>query len=265
MASPRRRFSQNFLHDAAVIQRMLMTLAAGTDETFLEIGPGRGALTEPLLKAGAALKVIEIDRDLAAALSARHGHNSQLEVIVGDALRYPLAQARPESGRLRVIGNLPYNLSTPLLFHLTDHLDGIEDLHLLLQREVVTRMAANPGSRDYGRLSVMLQYRCQVEALFDVPPGAFYPAPQVTSSFVRLRPHPTPPTEPIDEQCLSLVVARAFSQRRKTLRNALRGLLERADIQAADIDPAIRPEQIDLAGYARLARQLASIQAEPYG
>ena len=259
MPAPRRRFGQNFLADAAVIQRMLMTIAPQTDEPFLEVGPGRGALTEPLLDTGVALSVIEIDRDLAAALSERHAHNPALEVIVGDALRYPLAERLPDQGKLRVVGNLPYNLSTPLLFHLTESMHGLADLHLLLQREVVTRMAASHGSRDYGRLSVMLQYRCQVDALFDVPPGAFQPAPKVTSSFVRLRPHRTPPTPAVDERYLGLVVARAFGQRRKTLRNALRGLLETDAIERADIDSSIRPEQIDLAGYVRLTQQLEAM------
>lgn len=237
---------------------MIVAISPRAGEFFLEIGPGQGALTRPLLDHGVQLTAIEIDRDLATGLrrypAAQAG---QLQVIEDDALTLPLAPLIDAAGgALRIVGNLPYNLSTPLLFHLTTPRAGIRDLHLLLQREVVDRMAAAPGSKTYGRLSVMLQARCQVEPLFDVPPGAFAPPPQVTSRFVRLLPHRERPLGDVDDDCLSRVVARAFGQRRKTLRNALRGLLDAAAIEAADIDPATRAEQVDLAGYGRLARIL---------
>jgi 16S rRNA (adenine1518-N6/adenine1519-N6)-dimethyltransferase len=265
MTTPRRRFGQNFLRDTNVVQQMLAAIGPRANQAFLEVGPGRGALTAPLLDHGVELSAIEIDRDLAAELMRRQRPGSQLRVIEGDALRYPLSGFIPADGGLRIVGNLPYNLSTPLLFHLTQAMQGIADLHLLLQREVVTRMAASPGSRDYGRLSVMLQYRCQVDGLFEVPPAAFEPAPKVTSRFVRLRPHVSPPTAIINEGCLGIVVARAFGQRRKTLRNALRGLLEASDLIAVDIDPSARAEQIDLAGFARLANRLAEQTVRKHG
>ncbi|KAF0280852.1 16S rRNA (adenine(1518)-N(6)/adenine(1519)-N(6))-dimethyltransferase RsmA [Spiribacter aquaticus] len=258
MHRARRRFGQNFLHDPAIIEQMLTAIAPRTAEHFLEIGPGSGALTRPLLARGAQVMAIEVDRDLAARLdqwdAARSG---ALQVIEADALSQPVAPLIEASGQaLRVVGNLPYNLSTPLLFHLTAPATGIHDLHLLLQREVVDRMAAGPGSRIYGRLSVMIQARCQIEPLFEVPPGAFSPPPQVTSRFVRLIPHAEPPLGDTDTHCLSRVVAAAFAQRRKTLRNALRGLVDDAGIAAAGIDPGTRAERIDLAGYGRLARIL---------
>ena len=259
MHRARRRFGQNFLHDRRIIQQMIVAISPRAEEPFLEIGPGQGALTLPLLDHGVRLTAVEIDRDLAAGL---HQHpaasTGQLQIIEDDALTLPLAPRIEAAGqRLRIVGNLPYNLSTPLLFHLTAPPAGIHDLHILLQREVVDRMAAAPGSKTYGRLSVMLQARCRVEPLFDVPPGAFTPPPKITSRFVRLVPHRERPLGDVDDECLSRVVARAFAQRRKTLRNALGGLLDSADINAAGIDPGTRAEQVDLAGYGRLARRLA--------
>ncbi len=258
MHRARRRFGQNFLHDRMIIQQMIMAISPRAGESFLEIGPGQGALTRPLLDHGVQLTAIEIDRDLAAGLR-RHpaAQAGQLQVIEDDALTFPLAPLIDQANQaLRIIGNLPYNLSTPLLFHLTAPTAGIRDLHVLLQREVVDRMAAAPGSKTYGRLSVMMQARCQVEPLFDVHPGAFSPPPRVTSRFVRLVPHRERPLGDVDDDCLGQVVARAFAQRRKTLRNALNGLLDAGAIEAADIDPATRAEQVDLAGYGRLARIL---------
>lgn len=243
-----------------MLQRMAEAIAPAPDDAFLEIGPGRGALTAPLLDRGARLTAIEVDRDLAAGLrqwsAARSG---QLQIIEDDALTRPVAQFQPTDGQaLRIVGNLPYNLSTPLLFHLTDPLAAVQDLHLLLQREVVERMAAAPGNRVYGRLSVMVQYRCRVDPLFDLPPTCFTPAPRVTSAFVRLQPHATPPIPAVDERALAEVVAQAFGQRRKTLRNALSGTLEAAAIEAAGIDPGDRAERVDLAGFGRLAEALAT-------
>ena len=259
MHRPRRRFGQNFLHDPGTIERMIAAIRPEAGEAFLEVGPGRGALTRPLLAHGVALTAIEIDRDLAAALRDwPEAGTGQLAVIEADALSQPLAELVAGTAPLRVVGNLPYNLSTPLLFHLTDALDRVRDLHLLLQREVVERMAATPGSRIYGRLSVMLQYRCRVDSLFNVPPGAFLPVPRVTSSFVRLVPHASPPIPPVNEGALATVVAAAFNRRRKTLRNALGGLLDATAIEQAGVDPTTRAEQVDLAGYGRLAAMLYS-------
>ncbi len=236
---------------------MVAAIRPAAGEAFLEIGPGQGALTRPLLAHGIDLTAIEVDRDLAAALRRwPEANDGRLTVIEDDALEHPPGHFAGRERPLRIVGNLPYNLSTPLLFHLTDAMDQIVDLHLLLQREVVERMAAAPGSRIYGRLSVMLQYRCMVEPLFSVPPGAFRPAPKVTSSFVRLLPHPSPPIPPVDEDCLAAVVAAAFGKRRKTLRNALSGLLDAEAITGVDLDPGIRAEQIDLAGFGRLASAL---------
>ncbi len=263
MHRARRRFGQNFLHDPGVIAQMIMAIAPQAGESFLEIGPGQGALTGPLLAAGVHLTALEIDRDLAAALRAQYASfTDQLTLIEGDALEQPLERFLPANGRLRIVGNLPYNLSTPLLFHLTAPEPRLHDLHLLLQREVVVRMAAAPGSRDYGRLSVMIQARCAVDPCFDVPAGAFTPAPRVTSRFVRLRPHAEPPLPDVDDAALARVVSAAFGQRRKTLRNALTGLLTPDAIIAADIDPGTRAEQVDLAGFGRLARQLPTPTAK---
>lgn len=258
MHRARRRFGQNFLHDPAVIEQMVAAIAPRSAQRFVEIGSGSGALTRPLLARGAMVTAIEVDRDLVARLrqwdAARSG---ALRIIEGDALEQPVEPLiEAAGGALRVIGNLPYNLSTPLLFHLTAPSSGMTDLHLLLQREVVERMAAGPGSRLYGRLSVMIQARCDVEPLFEVPPGCFSPPPRVTSRFVRLRPHAKPPLGDTDPAALGRVVAAAFAQRRKTLRNALRGLINETDMAAVGIDPGSRAERIDLAGYGRLARLL---------
>lgn len=262
MHRARRRFGQNFLHDRQVIQQMVMAIAPRAEEAFLEVGPGPGALTRPLLDHAARLTAIEVDRDLVATL--RHwdaAHTGQLRVIEADALAEPIQPLIDAAGQpLRIVGNLPYNLSTPLLFHLSASTHGIRDLHLLLQREVVDRMAAGPGSRVYGRLSVMIQARCRIEPLFEVPPGAFSPPPKITSRFVRLIPHTHPPLGDTDGECLARVVAAAFAQRRKTLRNALRGLLDATAIRDAGIDPTTRAEQIDLAGYGRLADTLQTQQ-----
>lgn len=253
---PRRRFGQNFLSDPGVIDQMLAAIQPQAGQSFLEIGPGQGALTKPLLEAGVHLHAIEIDRDLAGHLASwPQARSQQLRITVDDALKHPIAnltQLDPASP-LRIVGNLPYNLSTPLLFHLTNQLTGVTDLHLLLQREVVERMAAQPGNGTYGRLSVMLQYRCQVIPVLAVPPEAFRPAPQVHSSFVRLLPLKNPPLPNVDPQALAAVVKQAFGQRRKTLRNALGGLLTAADIAASGIDPTTRAEQVDLVGFGQLA------------
>jgi 16S rRNA (adenine1518-N6/adenine1519-N6)-dimethyltransferase len=260
---PRRRFGQNFLHDRGIIERMLRAIAPAPEQTLVEIGPGRGALTLPLLERVRQLQVVELDRDLVATLETLpQAADGRLRVHQGDALGVDFTRFVPRGERLRVVGNLPYNISTPLVFHLLDQAEAIADMHFLLQREVVARMAATPGGREYGRLSVMVQAHCRVESLFDVPPGAFYPAPKVMSRFVRLVPHARPPVSIHHPQQFAEVVSLAFSGRRKTLRNALRGRLDAAAIAAADVDPAERAERLPLAAFARLADALAASPAE---
>lgn len=259
---PRKRFGQHFLHDPAVIDRIVAAVAPAADQHLVEIGPGLGVLTRPLLAAGVEIDVIEVDRDLAARLADLDDTVAgRLRVHNTDALETDfcaLADTRP----LRIVGNLPYNISTPLLFRLLSQRRCIEDMHFMLQREVVDRMSAAPGSRTYGRLSVMVQYACAVERLFIIGPGAFRPAPKVDSAFVRLIPYARPPVDAGDEAALQRVVRRAFSARRKTLRNALKGMLDAEDLEAAQINPAQRPEQVDLAGYGRLAARLTARSRE---
>lgn len=251
---PRKRFGQHFLQDPGVVERILRALRPEPGQRFVEIGPGQGVLTRPLLSITGHLDAVELDRDLAAALS---GENLPgLTVHGADALRFDYRSLAPP-GELRVVGNLPYNISTPLLFHLLGQAGAIRDMHFMLQREVVTRMAAPPGGGDYGRLSVMVQYRCRVERLFTVPPGAFRPPPKVNSAVVRLVPHPTPPVDVADEDVFRRLVAAAFSQRRKTLRNALRDVASEAVLEAAGIDPGERAERLSLERFAALSRRVA--------
>ena len=252
-----KRFGQNFLHDAGVIHRILRAIHAREDDRLLEIGPGQGALTEGLLASGAQLDVIELDLDLIPILQARFGDNPRFRLNQGDALKFDFARLQAAPGSLRVVGNLPYNISTPLIFHLLDNAALIRDMHFMLQKEVVERLAAEPGSGDWGRLSIMVQYHCRVEHLFNVGPGAFNPAPKVDSAIVRLVPHAQLPHPARDHRLLERVVREAFNQRRKTLRNTLKGLLDSEAIAAAGVDGSLRPEQLDLAAFVRLADQLA--------
>jgi 16S rRNA (adenine1518-N6/adenine1519-N6)-dimethyltransferase len=248
----RKRFGQNFLHDPGVIAQIIETINPQPGESLVEIGPGHGALTEPLLELCEGLDAIEIDRDLAAELQQRFGSRG-LTLHVCDALKFDFATLAHARGRkLRVIGNLPYNVSTPLLFHLLDHRASILDLHVMLQREVIERICAAPGNGDYGRLTVMLAPWVTAEHLFDVGPGAFRPAPQVWSAVARLTVRETP-AFPVDAR-YARVVSAAFSQRRKTLRNALRSLLDADAIAACDIDPGARPETLSPEEFGRLAR-----------
>jgi len=252
----RKRFGQNFLHDPAIIERIVQVVNPQPGQRLVEIGPGKGAITFPLLAACKHLEVIELDRDLVQPLATKASAFGELVIHQQDALRFDFA-ALAGGERIRTVGNLPYNISTPLLFHLIDQSDSIQDMHFMLQKEVVDRMAAGPGNRDYGRLSVMIQYRCKVEPLFRVGPGAFQPAPKVDSVFVRLTPWPQPPVTVKNTECLETVVRQAFSQRRKTLRNTLKGLVPEQAIRATGADPMARPENISLEQYAALANQLA--------
>ncbi len=258
----RKRFGQNFLRDGGIIRLILRAVAARPGDRIIEIGPGQGALTSGLLEGAGSLDVVELDRDLAAALPASLGHPAGLHIHQGDALRLKLDEQFPGGG-LRIVGNLPYNISTPLLFHLLAQRGSIRDMHFMLQREVVERLGAAPGSRDWGRLGVMTQYHCRVEPLFEVPPEAFSPRPRVVSAVVRLTPHTTQPVSARSEASLGRVVATAFQQRRKTLRNALQTLLDEAEITAAGIDPGRRPDTLTLAEFVALADTFSARSEEP--
>lgn len=251
----RKRFGQNFLHDQQVIDRIIASIAPQPNDLLLEIGPGRAALTQPLIASGAELHVLEIDRDLVTRLEQKFAHIDSLTIHSGDALQVDFA-AMMGNRPFRLIGNLPYNISTPLIFHLLRWHTLVTDMHFMLQKEVVQRMASGPGSKAYGRLSVMTQFRCTVTPLFDVQAESFTPVPRVSSSIVRLQPLRQPPFEVGSDNNLEQVVAAAFSQRRKTLRNSLSGLFSSAQILAAGIDPGQRAEQLDLSQFAALARTL---------
>jgi 16S rRNA (adenine1518-N6/adenine1519-N6)-dimethyltransferase len=251
----RKRFGQHFLHDPAVIQRIVAAIEPCADERLVEIGPGLGAITLPLLARLPELHAIEIDRDAIRHLRTATKESTALHLHEADALEFDLATL-DDGRRLRVVGNLPYNISTPLLFRLIEQREHIRDMHFMLQKEVVERMAAAPDSEHYGRLTAMLSPWLRVEPLFDIGPGAFRPPPRVTSTFVRLTPH----AEPLrieQPRYYANVVAAAFSQRRKTLRNSLKAILSQEEIRAAGIDPGVRAETIAPAGFAALAAQLA--------
>ncbi|MFA5939822.1 MAG: 16S rRNA (adenine(1518)-N(6)/adenine(1519)-N(6))-dimethyltransferase RsmA [Sinimarinibacterium sp.] len=253
----KRRFGQNFLHDPYVIERILRVIHPQPGDALVEIGPGLGALTVPLLARIGRLTVVEIDRDVIPLLRERCGQHPGLTVIEADALKLDYRTLMPADGRIRVLGNLPYNISTPLLFHLLDQADAIIDMHFMLQKEVVDRMCAGPGDDAYGRLSVALAARCEVSHLFGVGSGAFHPAPKVDSAVVRLVPR-APDFEIVDFDDFDHVVTRAFGQRRKTLANTLKGLLDAAQISAAGIDPKARAETLHARDFARLAALLTA-------
>jgi 16S rRNA (adenine1518-N6/adenine1519-N6)-dimethyltransferase len=253
----RKRFGQNFLHDPVVIRRIVEAIDPKPGQRLVEIGPGRGAITLPLLRACHRLHVIELDRDLIAPLALSARAMGEIIIHQQDALQFDFA-GLANGERIRVVGNLPYNISTPLLFHLIDQSEYIEDMHFMLQKEVVERLAATPGNSDYGRLSIMVQYHCRVEPLLHVGPGAFSPAPRVESAFVRLQPYAEPPVSARNLACLRTVVRQAFSHRRKTLRNSLKGLLSAEQMACAQVDPSARPETLALPQYVALADQLAA-------
>lgn len=255
--SPRKRFGQHFLHDPAVVRRLVDTIGPGLEIALVEIGPGLGVLTRPLLQSVQRLDVVELDRDLAARLESDPACRPALRVHTADALNFDFCALAEERGRaLTVVGNLPYNISTPLIFHLLDQSACIRDMLFMVQREVAERLAAAPGGGHYGRLSVMVQYRCRVERLFGVGPGAFNPPPKVESAVVRLTPQ-TPAPAARDEPALARLVRAAFSQRRKTLRNALRTLVSEEGIRAAGIDPRRRPETLSVAEFVQLTNALS--------
>lgn len=250
----RKRFGQNFLSDASVIGKIIEAIAPQPGETMVEIGPGLGAMTDPLIARLGHLQVVEIDRDLIARLKERYTPE-QLTIHAGDALAFDFG---PLGRPLRVVGNLPYNISTPLLFHLAHYAEQVKDMTFMLQKEVVMRMVAEPGCADYGRLSVMLQYRFRMGRLFDVPPGAFRPAPKVTSSIVRMIPLPKAELGARDEALLGRIVTAAFGQRRKTLRNTLREFLGEGDFAALNLDPGLRGERLGVADFVAIANHCSA-------
>ncbi len=254
--TPRKRFGQNFLHDHNIIYSILSSLQAKPGQHWVEIGPGMGALTEPLLLQKLRLDVVELDRDLVVLLKDKFKQYDNLQIYSADALKFDFSALAKDNEKLRIIGNLPYNISTPLMFHLLNNASCIEDMHFMLQKEVVDRICAAPGSKKYGRLSVMMQYFCATELLFDVPPESFDPAPKVMSAIVRLVPHQQPPVEVNDMTKLNRIVVQAFSQRRKTLRNSLKKLIDEDVIIALNIDPTLRAEALSLNDFAKLSNVL---------
>jgi len=250
--APRKRFGQNFLQDDAVIQAIARSIAPADTDHLVEIGPGQGALTEALIASGCRLDAIELDRDLTAGLLAAFSIYPRFKLHSTDALKFDFSALVEDQQKLRVVGNLPYNISTPLIFKLLDNASIIEDMHFMLQLEVVERLAAQPGSKDWGRLGIMAQMRCEVTHLFDVPPEAFFPPPKVQSAIVRLRPHLVSPYPDCDLKVLNRVVQMAFAQRRKTLRNNFKGHLTDAQLEAVGVSPDARAETLSLATFVAL-------------
>ncbi|GBG15598.1 16S rRNA (adenine1518-N6/adenine1519-N6)-dimethyltransferase [Novimethylophilus kurashikiensis] len=250
---PKKRFGQNFLNDPDIIRALVEAIRPMSDDLMVEIGPGLGALTQPLIKTLNHLHAVELDRDI---IEWMNGHYPAGKITIHniDALKFDFASL---GERIRVVGNLPYNISTPILFHLLDNVDHIVDMHFMLQKEVVERMVAEPSTPEYGRLSVMLQYRLQMVYLLTVPPDAFDPPPKVESAFVRAVPFDVLPHPAKDEKVLSRVVTAAFAQRRKTLRNTLKGILDDAGFAALGIDPQLRAENLGVAEFVAIANHVA--------
>jgi len=249
---PRKRFGQNFLTDQNILSEIIRVISPAAGDTVVEIGPGQGAMTALLLAHLSFLHVVELDRDLVALLQKKFS-TDKLMIHSGDALQFDFGALQPAQGKLRIVGNLPYNISSPLLFHLAQYAQQVEDQHFMLQKEVVQRMVAPPGGKDYGRLSVMLQWRYQMEMLFIVPPSAFDPPPKVDSAIVRMRPIASPLA--CEQARLEQVVTQAFSQRRKVIRNSLSGLFTEQQLIAAGIDPQARPETVSLEQYVALTHR----------
>ncbi len=247
----RKRFGQNFLHDRQVIEKIVQAINPKPGDSILEIGPGQGALTRYLIDSGADVTAVEIDRDLVRRLS-QDAHFDSLNLLQTDVLELSLSSVQSTPGKLRVVGNLPYNISSPVLFHMLSQIGNIEDMHFMLQKEVVDRICADPGSKTYGRLSVMIQYQCLPQPLFVVKPGAFNPQPRVDSAVFRLIPR----SEPVDTVLLARLeklVKQAFSQRRKTLARSLSGMLSSHDFELSGIDASRRPETLSVEEFTRLA------------
>ena len=258
-APPKKNLGQHFLADRTYIDQIVMAVNPRPGDRLVEIGPGQGAITFPLLKKQGELTVIEFDRDLITPLMEASEGVGRLTIIHKDVLQVDFSKLAGDEGPLRLVGNLPYNISSPILFHAIAHLPAIRDMHFMLQKEVVDRMAAAPGSKVYGRLSVMLQAYCTVTSLFDVPPGAFRPPPKVDSSVVRLVPKPPAEIGIADPALFERVVRDAFGQRRKTLRNALSQVCTGADIEAAGLRPDARAEQLAVGDFVHLTQYVGSL------
>ena len=248
----RKRFGQNFLHDPGVIEQIIRAINPKPDDAIVEIGPGLGALTEEILAVNPRLQVVELDRDLIPVLRTKFFNYPEFRIHEADALKFDFSELMVDRP-LRIIGNLPYNISTPLIFHLLAQADVVQDMHFMLQKEVVQRMAAVPGDNNYGRLGIMTQYFCRVQPLFEVGSGAFRPAPKVDSAIVRLVPHRTLPHPAKDLATLQTVVRTAFNARRKTLRKALGGMVSVAQLQNLGINDGLRPENLALKDYVAIA------------
>ena len=257
----RKRFGQNFLHDAGVIDRIIRSIRPRETDHLVEIGPGQGAITSGLLASGARLDVVELDKDLHPILMGQFGFLDRFRLHKGDALKFNFRELAADGEKLRVVGNLPYNISTPLIIQLLEQSPVIQDMHFMLQREVVERLAAAPGSKLWGRLGVLAQYHCEVEALFEVPPEAFYPAPKVQSAVVRLTPRATSPWPNVDKSALGRCVALCFAQRRKTLRNNLKGYLDDGALEQLGIDPGARAETLTMEAFIALTQVMPSSPA----
>jgi 16S rRNA (adenine1518-N6/adenine1519-N6)-dimethyltransferase len=255
----RKSLGQHFLHDRNIIRKIIAAIGPQPEDHFVEIGPGRGALTIPLLEIVRRLDVIELDRSLAEALRQEFGQPG-FTVHRADALKFDFGSLTTEPRALRLAGNLPYNISTPLLFRLLDHEALFRDMHVMLQKEVVQRMTARPGTKAYGRLTVTLAARCRVESLFTIRPGAFAPPPRVDSAFARLIPDATLADRIKDFTVFGAVITTAFSMRRKRLANALRAVLTETQIESADVDPGLRPEDLAPEAYVRLANLRATLR-----
>jgi 16S rRNA (adenine1518-N6/adenine1519-N6)-dimethyltransferase len=261
----RKRFGQNFLHDPGVIERIVRAIHPKPEDTLVEIGPGLGAITEEILAVNPRLQVVELDRDLIPVLRTKFFNYPEFRIHEADALSFDFSQLADDGRGLRIIGNLPYNISTPLIFHLLGQAGVVKDMHFMLQKEVVQRLAAVPGDNNYGRLGIMAQYFCKVQPLFEVGPGAFRPAPKVDSAIVRLVPHETLPHPAKDLGTLQAVVRTAFNARRKTLRKALGSLITVDQLQSLGINDGLRPENLSLADYVLIADLLVDQKASDAG
>lgn len=256
----RKRFGQNFLHDKYVIDKIVQAINPKATDALVEIGPGMGAITEPILEACGKLHVVEIDRDLISILRPKFFNFPDFHIHEGDALKFDFNTILEPGQQLRIVGNLPYNISTPLIFHFLAHHRIVQDMHFMLQKEVVERLASDPNTPAYGRLGIMAQYYCKVEPLFVVKPGSFSPAPKVDSAIVRLSPYDELPYPATDIKMFERVVREAFNMRRKTIRNTLKNLATAEQLEGIGIDTGLRPENLSLPDYVKIANYLTNLE-----